>query len=73
MKIKIDEYGIIFTHLSSSDEETLDGYHFEFVCNNTDEAYECMICLKIIKNFVELLCGHAGCHYCIQQWEKNNL
>ena len=54
---------------SSDDEENhQDGYHFEFLNNNNgDESYECMICLKIIKNFVvELPCGHAGCCYCIQ-------
>ena len=39
---------------SSDDEENhQDGYHFEFLNNNNgDESYECMICLKIIKNFV---------------------
>ena len=42
---------------TSSDEENLDGYHFNFT--NNDGCYECVICLKIIKNFIDLPCGHA--------------
>ena len=64
--------GINDDYLStSSDEENLDGYHFNFTTN--DGCYECVICLKIIKNFIDLPCGHAGCDYCIQQWEKKNM
>lgn len=58
---------------SSSDEENQDGYHFEFVNNSSGDGYECVICLKIIKNFVELPCGHAGCCFCIEQCEKRRL
>ena len=51
------------------DETDNTGYDFEFVdCDD----YQCMICLKIIRMFVELPCGHAGCNGCIQQWETQN-
>ena len=46
------------------------GLEFQFV--NCDD-YQCIICLKIIKNFVELPCGHAGCDGCIEKWEERHL
>lgn len=57
------------TNEASSDNED-SGFDFEFV--NCDH-YQCIICLKIIKGFVELPCGHAGCKYCIEQWEKKSV
>ena len=57
----MDEFSIEFSDLEDS------GYEFTFV--NYD-GFECVICLKIIRNFVELPCGHAGCDTCIEQWEK---
>ena len=55
---------------TSSDEGSLDGYRFRFVNN---DGYECIFCLKIIRGFVELPCGHAGCDYCVEQWEKKHM
>ena len=57
--------------LQVSTENTEDsGYDFQFV--NCDD-YQCIICLKIIKDFVELPCGHAGCDGCINRWEEKNM
>ena len=64
-------------HLSTStltangdDKEDNSGYDLEFV---SCDDYQCIICSKIIKNFVELPCGHAGCDGCITRWEMTKV
>ena len=55
--------------MASIDNDDDSGLDFQFV--NCDD-YQCIICLKIIRNFVELPCGHAGCDGCISRWEEQN-
>ena len=53
----------------SSDEEENMGYPFEFL----EPDFQCIICQFVIRGFTELPCGHAGCKYCIEQWEKRKV
>ena len=60
---------------SSSDEVNADnacGYNFELVDEKNPEQFTCIVCHLIIRGFVEVRCGngHAGCQFCIDEWEK---
>ncbi|XP_066914167.1 TNF receptor-associated factor 6-like isoform X2 [Clytia hemisphaerica] len=54
---------------SSSEEDVNIGYHFELVEND----FQCIICHYVIRGFTELPCGHAGCKFCIEEWEKRKV
>uniref|UniRef100_A0A7M5V9W7 RING-type domain-containing protein n=1 Tax=Clytia hemisphaerica TaxID=252671 RepID=A0A7M5V9W7_9CNID len=54
---------------SSSEEDENIGYHFELVEND----FQCIICHYVIRGFTELPCGHAGCKFCIEEWEKRKV
>ncbi|XP_066923492.1 TNF receptor-associated factor 6-like [Clytia hemisphaerica] len=54
---------------SSSNEDENAGYPFDFL--ETD--FQCIICTMVIRGFTELPCGHAGCKFCIEKWEKQKV
>ncbi|XP_066914172.1 uncharacterized protein [Clytia hemisphaerica] len=54
---------------SSSMEDENTGYPFDFL--ETD--FQCVICTMVIRGFTELPCGHAGCKFCIERWEKKKV
>ena len=53
-------------NLSSPESET----ELEFIDKTNEDKFLCLICSKIIINFIELPCSHVGCKYCIEQCEK---
>jgi len=60
---------------SSSDEMNAGdagGYSFELIDKKFEEKFTCIVCHLVIKGFTEVGCnnGHAGCKYCIEEWEK---
>ena len=60
-----------FDSSSSSDAGGDDrGYSFEFVDEKNPENFTCVICQLVIRDLVETGCGHVGCKYCIEEWEK---
>ena len=64
-----------FDSSSSSDEMyagDTGGYFFELIDEKNPEQFTCIVCHLIIKGFTEVRCGngHAGCKYCIYEWEQ---
>lgn len=55
---------------SSSEEDENIGFPFEFL---ETADFQCIICTHVIRGFTELPCGHAGCKFCIEEWEKRKV
>ena len=60
---------------SSSNESSTrngGGYSFELVDNKFEAKFTCIVCQLFIREFTEVGCGngHAGCRYCIDEWEE---
>ena len=58
----------IQSELSSSSLSSESEGEFEYINKLAVEKYECIICHHIIKDFIELPCGHIGCNRCIKKW-----
>ena len=46
------------------------GYDFEVV-GPFEKEYECPICMLLIRDTIELPCGHTMCKSCLEKWETN--
>ena len=51
------------------DQETEHGYEYKFV-SKVDPAYECPICLLVLRDPVQTECGHRFCKACITRWKQ---
>jgi len=56
--------------ISSSSSSESEGV-FEFADKlSIADNFTCNICRRIIRDFVELPCKHAGCRRCVRKWGK---
>ena len=53
--------------MSSTSSSESEG-EFEYTDKKSVDKYECIICHNIIKDYIELPCGHIGCQRCVKKW-----
>ena len=46
------------------------GYDYELVEDVRQDFY-CVICLNLMKDAMQLECGHGMCNFCLQSFEKS--